>query len=334
MPEHRVVATANPLFPVDLDAARVGLDGSAWLDTYELPRARVTGTDEDAVVAALVNADGMLVRVGTLSQNILERLPKLKIVALHGVGVDQVDVEAATALGIWVTNVPGGNSQAVVEFTLGMMIAMLRRLPAGDAGLRSGAGWDASRFLGNELGGKTVGLVGYGNIGKRVAAVLQAVGANVTATRRGTEKGNEVGVTFVPLDRLLQSADIVSLHLPLTGNTRSLIDERALALMKPGSYLVNMARGPIVDQSALVAALKSGHLAGAALDVFETEPPDFDSPLFLMPNVVLAPHMAGSTHEALASIARRAAADISLVLSGRPPEHPVNRPERLRNGKG
>jgi len=334
MPEHRVVATANPLFPVDLDAARTGLDGSAWLDTYELPRARVTGTDEDAVIAALVNADGLLVRVGTLSSNILERLPKLKIVALHGVGVDQVDVEAATALGIWVTNVPGGNSQAVVEFTLGMMIAMLRRLPAGDAGLRSGAGWDASRFLGNELGGKTVGLVGYGNIGKRVAAVLQAVGANVTATRRGTEQGIEDGVTLVPLETLLQSADIVSLHLPLTGNSRSLIDERALALMKPGSYLVNMARGPIVDQSALVAALKSGHLTGAALDVFETEPPDFDSPLFLMPNVVLAPHMAGSTHEALASIARRAAADISLVLSGRPPEHPVNRPERLRNGKG
>lgn len=334
MPEHRVVATANPLFRVDLDAARDGLDGSAWLDTYELPRARVSGTDEDAAVAALANADGLLVRVGTLSQNILERLPKLKIVALHGVGVDQVDVEAATNLGIWVSNVPGGNSQAVVEFTLGMMIAMLRRLPAGDTGLRTGAGWDASRYLGNELGGKTVGLVGYGNIGKRVATVLQAIGATVIATRRGAEQDNEAGATFVPLEMLLQSADIVSLHLPLTGDTRSLIDERALSLMKPGSYLVNMARGPIVDQTALVAALKSGHLAGAALDVFETEPPDFDSPLFQMPNVVLAPHMAGSTHEALATIACRAAGDIKLVLSGQPPEHPVNQPKRPRGGSG
>jgi D-3-phosphoglycerate dehydrogenase / 2-oxoglutarate reductase len=334
MPEHRVVATANPLFRVDLDAARVGLDGSAWLDTYELPRERVTGADEDAVVAALVNADGLLVRVGTLSQNILERLPKLRVVALHGVGVDQVDVEAATGLGIWVSNVPGGNSQAVVEFTLGMMIAMLRRLPAGDAGLRSGVGWDASRYLGYELGGKTVGLVGYGNIGKQVAAVLQALGATLIATRRGEAQGRDGGVTFVPLEMLLQTSDIVSLHLPLTGETRSLVDERAISMMKPGSYLVNMARGPIVDQHALVAALKSGHLAGAALDVFETEPPDFQSPLFLMPNVVLAPHMAGSTHEALATIARRAASDIRRVLSGLPPEHPVNRPEQHRGGSG
>jgi D-3-phosphoglycerate dehydrogenase / 2-oxoglutarate reductase len=327
MPELRVVATASDLFPVDLDAARAALEGCASLDTFELPRANVSGADEDTVVQALASTDGMLVRIGTLSGNILERLPRLKVIALHGVGVDQVDVETATQLGIWVTNVPGGNRQAVVEFTLGMMVAMLRRLPAGDAGLRAAAGWDSVRYLGYELGGKTVGLVGYGQIGRHLASVLMALGANVVATRQRTGVDEEDGVRFLPLDTLLRSADIVSLHLPLSAATRGLIDSRALALMKPGAYLVNMARGPIVEQAALVAALESGHLTGAALDVFEVEPPDYDSPLFQLPNVVLAPHMAGSTHEALASIARRAAEDIRRVLLGDQPLHAVNTPE-------
>jgi D-3-phosphoglycerate dehydrogenase / 2-oxoglutarate reductase len=326
MSDFRVVATASDLFPVDLEAAQVGLAGCARLGTFELPRASVTGADEDAVVAALASADGMLVRIGTLSSNILQRLPQLKVVALHGVGVDQVDVSAATELGIWVTNVPGGNRQAVVEFTLGMMIAMLRRLPAGDAGLRNGAGWDSVRHLGNEIGGKTVGLVGFGQIGRQMATVLQALGANVIATRRRTSMPGEDGVRFLQLHELLESSDIVSLHLPLSDETRGLINADALSRMKQGSYLVNMARGAVVSQAALVAALKSGHLAGAALDVFESEPPDVDNPLFRMPNVVLAPHMAGSTHEALETIARRAAEDIRRVLSGEQPLHGVNTP--------
>lgn len=330
MQERRVVATASEQFPVDLRAAREGLDGCASLGTFALPRARVADADEDAVVEALSGAQGMLVRIGTLSRNILERLPNLQVVALHGVGVDQVEVAAATELGIWVTNVPGGNRQAVVEFTLGMMIAMLRRLPAGDAGLRAATGWDSVRHLGNEIGGKTVGLIGYGQIGSQLATVLTALGARVIATRQQTDAAGEHGVRFVPLETLLESADIVSLHLPLTSSTRHLIDDIALARMKPGAYLVNMARGPIVNQAALVAALESGRLAGAAVDVFENEPPDFDSPLFRMPNVVLAPHMAGSTHEALETIARRAAQDIRRVLLGELPLHPVNTPVSSR----
>jgi D-3-phosphoglycerate dehydrogenase / 2-oxoglutarate reductase len=334
MPDFRVVATANPLFNVDLDAARAGLDGSAWLDTFELPRAMVSGHEEDAVVAALVNADAMLVRVGTLSRNILERLPRLRIIALHGVGVDQVDVDAATELGIWVTNVPGGNRQAVVEMTLGMMISLLRRIPAGDAGLRQGQGWDASRHLGNELGGKVIGLVGLGNVGSQVASVLKALGADVIATRSDGRSDTVDDIQCMPLDALLREADIVSLHLPLTPQTRGLIDARALALMKRGAYLVNMARGPIIDQAALVTALESNHLSGAALDVFESEPPDVDNPLFKMANTVVAPHMAGSTHEALANIARRAAEDIRRVLHGETPLHAVNMPETPRAAGG
>lgn len=330
MHSFRVVATANQLFNIDLDAARNGLDGCALLDTFDLPRARVSGPEEDTVVAALLNADGLLIRVGTLSRNILERLPALKVIALHGVGVDQVDVQAATQLGIRVTNVPGGNSQAVVEFTLAMMIAMLRRLPAGDAGLRSSAGWDESRFLGHELAGTTVGLVGYGNIGRRLASVLKVIGADVIVTRNSREYGSVDGFKCMPLADLLSRANIVSLHLPLTEVTRSMIDGEALARMQPGSYLVNMARGAIVDQSALVSALISGHLAGAALDVFEVEPPESDSPLLGMANVVLAPHMAGSTHEALATIARRAAQDIRRVLLGHEPLHPANALTRPR----
>lgn len=326
----RVVATENPQFIVDMDAARAELCGTATLGTYTLPRTIESQADEDEIVATLADVDGMLVRVGTVTSSLIERLPRLKVMALHGVGVDQVDVEAATELGVWVTNVPGGNGQAVVELTIGMMVSMLRRLPAGDRQLRAGGDWDASRYLGSELHGKTVGLVGFGYIGRRVATILQAIGADVIATRSDRAKDVTDHIRMLPLDALLREADIVSLHLPLTNQSRGLIDSRALGLMKPGSYLVNMARGPIVDEVALTRALTSGHLAGAALDVFETEPPDVGSPIFGLENVIVAPHMGGSTHEALATIARVAARDIAHVLLGRRPEHPVNEPPVLR----
>jgi D-3-phosphoglycerate dehydrogenase len=300
------------------------LKGVASVAEFALPRERVSGAELERVVAALDGADGLLVRIGTLSREIIERLPRLKVVALHGVGVDQVDVAAASEQGVYVTNIPGGNTSGVVELTVGLMIAMLRRIPAADSGLRANHDWDGSRFLGHEIGSRTVGLVGFGNVGRGVARACRALGAEVLATRRSVREGSEDGVALLPFDELVRRADILSLHVPLNDETRGMIDRSVFDRMQPGGYLVNVARGPIVVQDDLIAALQSGRLSGAALDVLASEPPDFASPLFAMENVVLTPHMAGSTHESLATIARRASEDIARVLRGEEPLHAVN----------
>lgn len=326
MAKRTVVLTHNPLYAIDTDAARSGLDSVAQIAEFDLPRKLESTTQLDAVVNALAPASGMLVRIGTLSREIIEHLPNLEVVALHGVGVDQVDVAAATEHGIWVTNVPGGNMPAVVELTVGLMIAMLRRIPFADRNLRTDHDWDGSRYLGHELGSRTVGLVGFGNIAHGVARVCQAFGSEVIATRRSEVNCEIDGISIVPLDEMLSRADIVSLHLPLTDETRGMFSSDQFTRMKPGSAIVNVSRGPIIDQPALEEALTCGRLAGAALDVLQSEPPDWDSPLLEMPNVVLTPHMGGSTHEALAAIAYRAATDIARVMRGERPLHPVNEP--------
>jgi D-3-phosphoglycerate dehydrogenase len=323
-PEFHVIATSSPEYRVDMATMGAALAGMASVAEFALPRERAGGTELERVVAALEGADGLLVRIGTLSREIIERLPRLRIVALHGVGVDQVDVEAATERGVYVTNVPGGNTSGVVELTVGLMIAMLRRIPAADAGLRTSHEWDGARFLGHEIGGRTVGLVGFGNVARGVARACRALGAEVVATRRSVREDSEDGVALLPLDEVLRRSDILSLHVPLNDETRGMIDRSVFDRMQPGGYLVNVARGPIVVQDDLIAALQSGRLSGAALDVLASEPPDFASPLFEMENVVLTPHMAGSTHESLATIARRASEDIARVLRGEEPLHAVN----------
>jgi D-3-phosphoglycerate dehydrogenase / 2-oxoglutarate reductase len=322
----QVIATSDPLYRVDVAAMRETLEDAVKVGEFSLPRARLCGAELDRVVAALEPADGLLVRIGTLSREIIERLPNLKVVALHGVGVDQVDVAAATEHGIYVTNVPGGNTPGVVELAIGLMIAMLRRIPAADRGLRMNHDWDGSRFLGSEIGSRTVGLIGYGNIARGVARVCQAFGATVIATRRSGRTENTEGVELLNFDEVIRRADILSVHVPLNEETRGMIDRAVFERMRPGSYFMNVSRGPIVVQDDLVAALQSGHLAGAAVDVLESEPPDFNSPLFSMDNVVVTPHMAGSSHESLATIARRASEDILRVLNGEPPLHSVNAP--------
>jgi D-3-phosphoglycerate dehydrogenase len=322
--QFHVIATSSPEYRVDMATMASALEELGSVAEFALPRERVSGAELERVVAALEGADGLLVRIGTLSREIIERLPRLKVVALHGVGVDQVDVAAATEHGVVVTNVPGGNTSGVVELTVGLMIAMLRRIPAADAELRANHDWDGARFLGHEIGSRTVGLVGFGNVARGVARVCRALGAEVVATRRSAQEGSEEDVRLLPFDEVVRRADILSVHVPLNDETRGMIDRSVFGQMKPASYLVNVARGPIVVQDDLVAALQSGRLAGAALDVLESEPPDFNSPLFNMENVVLTPHMAGSSHESLETIARRASEDIARVLRGEQALHAVN----------
>ena len=226
--------------------------------------------------------------------------PKLKLIQKIGVGVNTIDLDAARQRGAAVCNMPGTNSQAVAEMTLMLMLAALRRVSVFDPETRAGRGWSAelAQFDGiGEIAGRTVGLVGYGEVGSRLAPVLSALGAKVLYTATKPKPGAQAAWRALPA--LLGESDVVSLHLPLTRDTEKLIDAAALAAMKPGAVLVNTARGGLVDEPALIAALRSGQLRAAGLDVFAAEPADPTNPLFRLHNVVVMPHIAWLTPETL-----------------------------------
>ena len=231
-----------------------------------------------------------------VTEAVIEASPKLRLIQKIGVGVNTIDLEAARRRGIHVCNMPGTNSRAVAEATLTLMLAALRRLPSFDAATRRGQGWSWNPDLQDdllELGGRCVGLVGYGSVPRILAPILQAMGADVIYCSR-SQKSDAVG-EFCSLSELLHRADIVSLHVPLDQDTRHMIDAGALAAMKAGAVLVNTARGGLVDEAALVDALRSGQLRAAALDTFEQEPTPPDNPLLQLENVVVMPHLAWLT---------------------------------------
>ena len=250
--------------------------------------------------------------------------PNLRLIQKIGVGVNTIDLAAAAARNIAVCNLPGTNARAVAEMTLLLMLAALRRLPELDRATRAGEGWTVGPALQDsfgELGGRTVGLVGYGAVPRILAPILTAFGCHVLYTAR-TAKPDAAG-EWRSLPALLAESDIVSLHLPLTAATARMIDAAALAAMKPGAILVNTARGGLVDQTALTAALSGGHLAAAGLDVFATEPENPSDPLFAAPNVVVAPHVAWLTTGTFDRSFALAAENCRRLRDGRPLLHQV-----------
>lgn len=247
--------------------------------------------------------------------------PQLRIVAQHAVGYDNVDLDAATARGVLVTNTPDVLTAATAEFALALLLALVRRVAEGDRLVRARQpwSWEPTAMLGTGLAGKTLGLVGLGRIGSEVGRLAEALGMRVVHTSRSSG---------MPLDELLAEADVVSLHVPLTEVTRHLIDAAALARMRPHAVLVNTSRGPVVDESALADALEAGAIAGAALDVFEREP-EVEPRLLGLPNVVLTPHVASATVEAREAMGRLCVNALrAVLLEGRLPEHALN-PEAL-----
>jgi phosphoglycerate dehydrogenase-like enzyme len=262
--------------------------------------AVVDETDNHTLVHEILDADVLLHVLEQVTASAIAQAPRLRLIQKLGVGVDTIDLDAARARGIAVCNMPGANTRAVAELTLLLMLATLRRLSELDRQTRAGNGWTLeSELLDNlgELGGRTVGLVGFGAVGKCLTPMLQGIGANVIYTAR-TEQAVP-GAKFVTLPDLLANGDIVSLHVPLTTQTATMIGENAINKMKAGAILVNTARGGLVDYGALHAALTSGRLRGAGLDVFDSEPAAAAHPLFQMRNVVVTPHAAWLTAETL-----------------------------------
>lgn len=254
---------------------------------------------------------------------LLKRARQLRLLHKWGVGVDNIDLEAARSAGIRVARLPGSNAIPVAEYTIGLMIALLRNLAWGHSQLKQGH-W-GSRSLPHDslmLNGRTVGLVGYGAIGQRVATLLRAFGCRVLATRRSSQNTSEEGVEIVALERLLSESDVVSLHCPLTAETAGLIDRKALQRMKPHAVLINVARGGVVNESDLHWALKTRVIMGAATDVYDIEPLPSDSPLLELDNLVVSPHLAGIAADNFQPTISRMLANIQRIERGEPlPAH-------------
>jgi D-3-phosphoglycerate dehydrogenase / 2-oxoglutarate reductase len=274
------------------------------------------GKDKEAMADIIGAYDGLAIRSATkVTAKLIGQAANLKVVGRAGIGVDNVDVAAATARGIIVMNTPLGNAVTTAEHAISMLLALARQIPAADASTRAGK-WEKSRFLGVEVSGKTLGVVGCGNIGSIVADRAHGLKMRVIAYDPflSAERAVEIGVEKVELDELLRRADFISLHTPLTDKTRNIIGAAAIGRMRPGVRIINCARGGLVDEVALAEALKTGHVAGAALDVFETEPAT-DSPLFHLDNVVLTPHLGASTSEAQEKVAVQIAEQMADYLT-------------------
>lgn len=277
----------------------------------------VDGPDRAKLLAAVPEADALLVRSATtVDAEVLAAAPKLKIVARAGVGLDNVDVDAATARGVLVVNAPTSNIHSAAEHALALLLAASRQIAEADASLRAHT-WKRSSFSGTEIFGKTVGVVGLGRIGQLVAARIAAFGAHVIAYDPyvAPARAAQLGIELMSLDDLLARADFISVHLPKTSETAGLIDKEALAKTKPGVIIVNAARGGLVDEAALADAVRSGHVRAAGLDVFATEPCT-DSPLFELPQVVVTPHLGASTAEAQDRAGTDVAESVRLALAG------------------
>ncbi len=273
------------------------------------------GKDKEKLLEIVGNYDGLAIRSATkVTEKLINSTDRLKVVGRAGIGVDNVDIPAASCKGIVVMNTPFGNSITTAEHAISLMLACARQIPAADASTQAGK-WEKSKFMGVEITSKTLGVIGAGNIGRIVIDRAQGLKMRVIAYDPflSKEKADALGVEKVELEDLLTRADFITLHVPLTDKTRNIIGADAIAKLKPGVRIINCARGGLVDEAALADAIKSGHVAGAAFDVFAVEPA-VDSPLFGLPNVVCTPHLGASTSEAQENVALQVAEQMSEYL--------------------
>ncbi len=287
-----------------------------------------TGLPKEELAAIIGDYDALAVRSETkVTADIIAKANKLKIIGRAGVGVDNIDVEAATNRGILVVNSPEGNTLAAAELTVAMLLALARNIAPADQALRGGK-WDRKKYMGSEVYGKTLGVVGLGKIGREVVSRLQAFGMSVLGydPYLKPEQAESLGIKLVDLDTLYRESDYITVHTPKTKETTGMINREKLALMKPTVRLINCARGGIIDEAALAEAAKAGQIAGAAVDVFTVEPAAADNPLLGVPNILTTPHLGASTEEAQVNVALDIAEQIVEVLNGKPARAAVNMP--------
>jgi D-3-phosphoglycerate dehydrogenase len=318
-------------------------DGLVPLEERHIEALRRSGAElidrpcptEPEVVEYGRDADALLVLEEPVSAAVIAELPRLRVISRFGIGVDTIDVEAATAAGIYVTNVPDASTDEVSDHSLGILLTLARDLITYDQSVRQG-NWSmaASPREIRRLRGRTLGLIGFGRIGRSLCGKARPLGLEVLAHDPNVPAQAIVdsGAHPVELAELLERSDFVSLHAPVTPQTRHLLGAAELALMRPSAFLINVSRGGLVDQAALARALERGELAGAGLDVLETEPPPPDDPILAAPGVLLTPHVAHYSAESFDAVRDRAIENIVRVLSGGEPLHSVNRPAAPRGG--
>ena len=279
------------------DVSESGLEP---LRTNSFDVEKRTGLTVDELATALRDSDGLIVRSETkVTAELMNAAPKLRVIGRAGVGVDNIDLPAATARGIVVMNAPDGNTITTAEHTIALLVALARRVPQANLSLKSGK-WERKNFIGTELQGKTLGIIGLGRIGRVVAKRASALGMKVIAFDPFvvTDSARDLEIELQPIDDVLARADFLTVHTPLTAETRGLVGTDAFAKMKQGVRIINCARGGLIDENALYQAIKSGKVAGAALDVFESEPPPPDHQLLQLDEVIATPHLGASTTEA------------------------------------
>ncbi len=287
-----------------------------------------TDLDEEELMRIIDKYDAIIVRSRTkITREIIDRAKNLKVIGRAGVGVDNIDVDYATEKGILVVNAPGGNTVSAAEHTIGLLLSLIRKIPQADRSVKEGK-WERKKFMGVELRGKTIGIIGLGRVGYEVAKRVRAFEMNVLAYDPyiSEERAKSVGAKLVSLEELLRNSDFISIHVPKTKETVNMISYDEFRIMKDGVYIINTARGGIVNENALYEALKSGKVAGAALDVFEKEPPDSDNPLLKLDNVIATPHIGASTREAQMMVGIAIAKEIINFFKGLPVRNAVNLP--------
>ena len=308
--------------PVGLHGKLVNLLQPHGLTLYANPNGQDILPDSE-LAEALRDAVGLIVGPGRVDQSLIENSKQLRAISKFGVGTENIDLQAATVRGIPVSNTPDVNAKAVADLTIGLVLSLARSIPQVDAAVRTG---DASRRVGLELDGATLGIVGLGSIGKEVAVRARAFGMRVVARSptRAREFARENDVELLGFNELLSSSDYLTLSVPLNSSTRDLIGGEEMEAMPRGSYIINAARGGIVDESALASSLLSGHLAGAGLDVFADEPVDKNHPLLSIENVVVTPHIGGATVQSFRRAGVQAVENLLTMLSGESPESILN----------
>jgi D-3-phosphoglycerate dehydrogenase / 2-oxoglutarate reductase len=285
--------------------------------------------DEGYLVSAVREMDGIIIRAnGSVTRNLMKAAPQLKVIGRHGVGVESIDLPAATERGIWVVNTPEANDLSVAEHFFGFALALSKLMLKGNSALREGR-WEARyQYIGRELHGKTLGILGFGRIGRAIGRIGHR-GFDMKILYYDAihyeEMEKEIKALKVSLEEILSSSDYISINLPMLPETKGFLKGREFGLMKPSSFIINLARGPIWDEKSLYSALKEGKISGAASDVYEMEPVAKDHPLFELENFIGTPHMAAHTEEALKRMSE-VTIDVIRVLEGKPPVYPVNQP--------